>query len=145
MTGFQSQQGEDFSVKDFLVQIFAWWHRATIGLRVAIWRHGEFVGEDELGNRYYRAPSKIPDSIPEHRWVVYKDYAEASSIPPGWHGWMHHGVATPPSQESYKPREWQKPHQPNLTGSALAYRPAGSIAGPLKPAAAPDYEAWQPE
>lgn len=132
-------------MKDFLLQIFTWWHRATIGLRVAIWRHGEFVGEDELGNRYYRAPSKIPDSISEHRWVVYKNYAEASSIPPGWHGWMHHRVATPPSQESYTPREWQKPHQQNLTGSALAYRPTGSIAGPLKPAAAPDYEAWRPE
>jgi NADH:ubiquinone oxidoreductase subunit len=130
-------------LKDFIIQVFAWWHQATIGLRFAIWRGGEFVGEDEFGNRYYRAPSKIPDSIPEHRWVVYKDYAEASAIPPGWHGWMHHRMAEPPA--TYKRREWEKPHQENLTGTALAYRPPGSLSSGSKPAAGPDYQAWQPE
>ena len=29
--------------------------------------------------------------------------------------------------ENYVPREWQKPHQPNLTGTPAAYRPKGSI------------------
>ena len=116
-----------------------------MGLRFAIWRYGEFVGEDDEGNRYYRAKSSIPDSISEHRWVVYKDYAEASAIPPGWHGWMHHRVDTPPSEEDYKPRDWQRPHQPNLTGSAQAYRPPGSIAGAPRAASAPDYQAWRPE
>jgi len=134
-------------VKDFIIQmltlVFSWWHQATIGLRFAIWRKGEFVGEDEYGNRYYRAPSKIPDSIAEHRWVVYKDYAEASAIPPGWHGWMHHRMAEPPA--AYQRREWEKPHQQNLTGTALAYRPPGSLAGGSKPATGPDYEAWQPK
>lgn len=116
-----------------------------MGLRFAIWWKGEFVGEDEFGNRYYRAPSKIPDSIPEHRWVVYNGYAEASAIPPGWHGWMHHRVDTPPTREDYQARSWQKPHRPNLTGSALAYRPPGSIAGAPERVAKPDYEAWRPE
>jgi NADH:ubiquinone oxidoreductase subunit len=134
------------AVKDFLKQFFSWWNGQTWGLRLYTWRKGEFVGEDEFGNRYYKAPSALPQSIAERRWVVYNGYAEASIIPPGWHGWMHHRVDTPPAKD-YKPREWEKPHQPNLTGTASAYRPPGSIVGSLKPAkvAKPDYEAWRPE
>ena len=41
-------------------------------------------------------------------------------------------------------RPWEQPHVPNLTGSALAYRPPGSLLGG-RPAAQPDYEAWAPE
>jgi NADH:ubiquinone oxidoreductase subunit len=133
-------------MKNFLLQLFTWWNGQTMGTRWFTARHGEFVGEDQMGNKYYRAPSKLPDSIPERRWVIYSGYAEASMIPPGWHGWMHHRTNTPPTEVKYTPREWQKPHQPNLTGSAAAYRPAGSILGPTpKQAAKPDYEAWQPE
>lgn len=135
-------------VLDFLKQLFTWWNGQTLGLRWFTARKGEFVGEDEFGNKYYRAPSALPDSIAEHRWVVYNGYAEASAIPPGWHGWMHHTVDTPPTETEYTPREWQKAHQPNPTGSAAAYRPAGSIAVAASNAAAgakPDYEAWQPK
>ena len=135
-------------VLDFLKQLFTWWNGQTLGLRWFTARKGEFVGEDEFGNKYYRAPSALPDSIAEHRWVVYNGYAEASAIPPGWHGWMHHTVDTPPTETEYTAREWQKPHQPNPTGSAAAYRPAGSIAVAASKAAAevkPDYEAWQPK
>ena len=131
---------------DFLKQFFTWWNSQTLGLRLYTWRKGEFVGEDEFGNRYYRAPSAIPDSIPERRWVVYKGYAESSIIPPGWHGWIHHRAKDPPSRTDYHPREWEKPHTPNLTGTPLAYHPPGSIAGnrrPLPPK--PGYEAWKPE
>lgn len=129
----------------FLTQLFTWWNGETLNTRFAIWRKGEFVGTDEFGNRYYRAKSAIPDSIPEHRWVVYNGYSEASAIPPGWHGWMHHRDAQPPSSD-YRPREWQRPHQPNLTGTAQAYRPPGSIVGSGRPAVpAPDYQAWRPE
>ena len=130
----------------FLKQLFTWWNGQTLNTRFAVWRKGEFVGTDELGNSYYRAKSAIPDSIPEHRWVVYSGYSEASSIPPGWHGWMHHRVDAPPSKDDVKPREWQKPHQPNPTGTAMAYRPAGSLLRPSGPAEAqPDYQAWRPE
>lgn len=130
----------------FLKQFFTWWNGETLNTRFAVWRRGEFVGKDEFGNRYYRAKSAIPDSIAEHRWVVYNGYSEASSIPPGWHGWMHHRDASPPTGDDYRPREWQKPHQPNLTGTVMAYRPPGSIARPGKPVLpAPDYQAWRPE
>ena len=39
---------------------------------------------------------------------------------------------------------WEKPHQENLTGTPLAYAPAGSIRRPA-PVERRDYEAWQPE
>ena len=130
----------------FLKQLFTWWNGQTLNTRFAIWRKGEFVGTDEFGNRYYRAKSAIPGSIPEHRWVVYNGYSEASSVPPGWHGWMHHRVANPPGKDDPANREWQKPHQPNPTGTAAAYRPAGSLLRPAGPAPAqPDYQAWRPE
>ena len=130
---------------NFLKQFFTWWNGQSLGTRLFTWRKGEFVGSDEAGNKYYRAKSAIPDSIAERRWVIFNGYSEASAIPPGWHGWMHHRTDVPPSP-SYIPFEWQKPHRPNLTGSPQAYRPPGSIVGGARPAAAaPDYQAWKPE
>ena len=130
----------------FLKQFFTWWNGQTLNTRYFTWRHGEAVGQDEFGNCYYRAKSAIPDSIAERRWVIFNGYSEASAIPPGWHGWMHHRVDTLPSSETGSPRDWQKPHEPNPTGTAKAYRPPGSIVGSGRPAApAPDYNAWKPE
>jgi NADH:ubiquinone oxidoreductase subunit len=130
---------------EFLKQFFTWWNGQTLGTRFYTWRKGEFVGSDESGNRYYRARSAVPDSIPERRWVIYNGYAEGSAVPPGWHGWMHHRTDTPPSKETYAPAEWQKPHQPNLTGTALAYRPPGSIVSGKPREAESGYTAWRPE
>ncbi len=123
-------------MKNFLLQFFTWWNGQTLGTRFYTWRKGEFVGEDEAGNRYYRDAN-------DRRWVVYNGEAEASAIPPGWHGWMHYRVDEVPT--AYTPREWEKPHEPNLTGTAYAYRPPGSIlrARPTAPAK-PDYEPWTP-
>ena len=129
----------------FWTQFFTWWNGTTLGTRFFTWRKGEKVGEDEFGNVYYRAPSALPASIAERRWVIYKDLAEPSAIPPGWHGWIHHRVDTPPDS-NYQKREWQKDHQKNLTGTADAYRPDGSLFKP-QPAegASRPYQAWQPE
>jgi NADH:ubiquinone oxidoreductase subunit len=42
-------------------------------------------------------------------------------------------------------RPWQKPHRPNATGTAEAYRPAGhDFSGGRRPAATGDYEPWKP-
>ena len=86
------------------------------------------MGEDEFGNRYFRTKGgKIDPSLGfERRWVIYPGYRRGLDIPPSWHGWMHHTVDTPPTQENYTPRDWQKPHRPNLTGTPGAYRPPGS-------------------
>ena len=44
---------------------------------------------------------------------------------------------------AHKP--WEKPHVENLTGTAMAYAPVGSIRRAADPAKRSDYEAWQPE
>jgi NADH:ubiquinone oxidoreductase subunit len=130
----------------FLKQLFTWWNGQTWATRFYTWRKGEFVGQDEQGNSYYRAKSALPEAIPERRWVIYSGYSEASQVPPGWHGWIHHRTATPPASGQYVAREWQKPHVENLTGSAATYRPPGSLSLGGKPIIAqPDYQAWKPE
>lgn len=52
---------------------------------------------------------------------------------------------SPPSRETYAPRDWQKEHVPNMTGTPYAYRPKGSIMGQgARPAATGDYQPWSP-
>jgi NADH:ubiquinone oxidoreductase subunit len=126
-------------------QFFSWWNGQTWATRFFTWRKGEYVGSDQFGNRYYRAPSAIPRSISERRWVIYNGYSEASMIPPGWHGWMHHRSDKMPSPHDKPDWEWQKPHIPNLTGTAEAYHPPGSIVGSSMPKPPPaDYQPWRP-
>ena len=57
-----------------------------------------------------------PLGVPR-RWVIYTNLAEASQVPPDWHGWLHYLVDKPPTQEEYRPRPWQKPHRMNMTGT----------------------------
>lgn len=105
---------------------------------------GKLVGQDQLGNKYYRADPRKGYKR-ERRWVMYKDAPEASLVPPEWHGWLHHQTDVIPSEnESYR-REWQAPHKPNLTGTTQAYRPPGHILeGGKRDKATGDYEAWKP-
>jgi NADH:ubiquinone oxidoreductase subunit len=134
-------------MKNFLLRFFTWWNSQTFGTQLWTRLYGEFVGEDEYGNRYYRTrDGKIDPTLHfERRWVIYKGYAEASTIPPSWHGWIHHTVDEPPTQVNYQPREWEKPYQPNLTGTPRAYRPPGSMLGQNRRAAATgDYRPWVP-
>lgn len=130
-------------MKKLITQIFTWWNGQTIGTRFHTWRFGKKVGEDQFGNVYYEG-GKTSFGLPR-RWVIYNGYAEASAIPPGWHGWMHYRTDVPPTQQDYKPREWQKPHKANATGSSAAYRPPGSITAPgERPRVTGDYDAWTP-
>jgi NADH:ubiquinone oxidoreductase subunit len=129
-------------VKQLLLQIFTWWNGQTIGTRFFTWRAGEFVGDDEFGNRYFRARDT---ALGERRWVIYNGAAEPSRIPPGWHSWIHHTSEIAPSEEAFSPREWQKPHRPNMTGTRGAYRPKGSTLNTTRRAKTPGYQAWTPE
>ncbi len=36
----------------------------------------------------------------QRRWVIYSGDAEASKVPPGWNGWLHHTVDVAPTEES---------------------------------------------
>src|SRR5262249_10003803 len=112
-------------MKTFFLRFFTWWNGATFGTLVWTSLYGEFVGEDEFGNRYYRTRGgKIDPTLGyERRWVIYSGAAEASIVPPSWHGWLHHTVDTPPTQEEVTPRPWWKPHRPNLTGTPAAPPP----------------------
>jgi len=132
----------------FIVRFFTWWNKATLSTGLYTLLMGERVGEDEFGNVYYRTKGGRKDRALgfDRRWVIYNGYAEGSATPPGWYGWLHHTVDTPPTQESYEPREWELPYRENMTGTALAYRPPGSIlASGQRPAAGGDYDAWRPE
>ena len=108
--------------KEFLLRTFTWWNGTTWGTSFYTWRHGQFVGEDELGNRYYEAAGPLidPSVGPRRRWVVYNGEADASKVPPGWRGWLAFTVDVAPSQESYVPRTWELPHRPNMTGTPYA-------------------------
>jgi len=135
------------TVGTFFTRFFTWWNGATLNTLLWTRLYGELVGEDEYGNRYYRTKGGAIDPTLgfERRWVIYNGLAEASKVPPSWHGWLHHTVDVAPTQEDYEPREWQKPHRPNLTGTPLAYRPSGStLASGQRPKATGDYKAWVP-
>jgi NADH:ubiquinone oxidoreductase subunit len=107
--------------------------------------NGQLVGQDEFGNRYYKGRGRKLNNR-ERRWVVYNGMAEASKVPPEWHAWIHHTTDEPLTERAARPRPWQKPHLPNLTGTTHAYRPQGHVlSGGRRAPATGDYEAWRPE
>lgn len=113
-------------------------------IKFRTWFKGELVGQDSFGNRYYR--EKGPENLCERRWVLYKGLAEASKIPPEWHGWLHHRTERPIPSKNIKRWPWERNHLPNLSGTPYAYRPKGHfLKGGNRPAATGDYQAWTPE
>jgi len=127
-------------MKQLFAEIFIWWHGQTMGTRLHTALHGKFVGQDDAGNKYY--VSKKGD----RRWVTYNGPIDASAIPSGWHGWMHHRTDVLPTDQGYSPKAWEKEHQANLTGTGAAYRPKGSmLAEGERPRVTGDYDAWSPE
>ena len=127
-------------------EIFSWWGGNTWSNRLYTRFRGRHVGTDDQGNRYYVQSKGIgPLGVPR-RWVIYKAEAEASLIPPEWHGWMHHTVDELPSESGYQPRGWELEHRSNKTGTPDAYRPAGStLSTGQRPAATGDYKSWKPK
>lgn len=135
------------ALKDTLLRVFTWWNGQTVSLAMQTARTGIFVGEDEFGNKYYKAEGALIDRSvgSERRWVVYNGYADASKVPPGWRAWLCHNGDVPPSEQDYTPRAWQKPYVENLTGTSGAYRPRGSqLNVGQRPAATGDYVPWSP-
>ncbi len=122
----------------FILRMLTWYHGQTLGTQIYTWRNGVKVGEDDMGNIYYRTKDD------KRRWVCYADIPEASVIPPDWHGWLHFTWDEPPTDAPLPHKKWEKPHLPNLTGTEKAHFPAGSLRRE-KPAEWRDYDAWQPE
>nr|WP_321456843.1 NADH:ubiquinone oxidoreductase subunit NDUFA12 [uncultured Cohaesibacter sp.] len=137
-------------MKKIMLFLFAWWGNTTFGTWLHTKRHGEFVGQDEFGNKYYRQDVSKQLSYSgsrkgERRWVVYANPSDASAIPPGWHGWMHYRTDEIPSENDTKHWSWERAHQPNMTGTSQAYHPAGSLLSKQATAkGGDDYEAWTP-
>lgn len=121
-----------------VLRAVTWWNGGTLNTQLFTWRKGVKVGEDEQGNVFYRSVDG------KKRWVMFNGEVEASRISPDWHGWLHHTFDNAPGDKPLVHKSWEKPHQENLTGSALAYAPAGSIRR-AQPDERADYEAWQPE
>ncbi|QXT38069.1 NADH:ubiquinone oxidoreductase subunit NDUFA12 [Gymnodinialimonas ceratoperidinii] len=119
-------------------RLFTWWNGQTIGTQLFTARRGVKVGEDTQGNVFYR------NGDDSKRWVIFDGLVEASRIDPEWHGWLHHTWDEPPTDRPVVHKAWEAPHLPNLTGTPLAYAPAGSIRRE-QPASRSDYEAWTPE
>lgn len=126
-----------------LKSIFTWWDGATIGTMLALGGK-ERVGEDSLGNVYWQGGTDLHGRT--RRWVIYNGLNDASRVPPEWFSWLHHQIDDVPDAALPAPRVWEKPPEPNLTGTRLAYRPPGALeAGGRRVAATGDYEAWTPE
>ena len=130
-----------------LSQLFTWWNSTTLGTSFTLWRKkARLVGEDEQGNRYFEEKDPTFSDGRHRRWVIYHGLAEASRVPPDWHGWLHHTFDEPPTEDPLKRRAWEKDHLPNMTGTPLAYHPKGSLSRADGPADVnDDYEAWNPE
>ena len=121
-----------------LLRAVTWWNGQTLNTQLYTWRRGVKVGEDAQGNAFYTTKDG------KRRWVIFNGEVEASRISPDWHGWLHHTFKDTPTDKPMVHKAWEKPHQENLTGTPLAYAPAGSIRR-AEPAARKDYEAWTPE
>lgn len=63
-------------------------------------KFGRLVGVDKYGNHYYENTVDYP--LNQHRWVEYAGdksayEADASNVPPEWHGWLHSSTSEPPT------------------------------------------------
>jgi len=128
-----------------LARIFTWWTESTVGALFDIKRRSDFVGEDDFGNRYFE-DRKATVGGRHKRYVIYRGLAEPSKVPPGWHGWLHHTLETPPTEEPLDRKAWELDHKPNMTGTVFARKPKGSLStSSSRQSADADYEAWSPD
>ncbi len=118
---------------------------SQLGTRLQTNFYGVEQGRDASGNRYYHE-RRTPKGVRQRRWVVYAGEPEASKVPPEWHIWLHHTTPAPIAEQSPFRQPWQKPHQPNMTGTENAYLPPGhTLEGGKRDKATGDYQAWKPE
>jgi NADH:ubiquinone oxidoreductase subunit len=114
------------------------------GLTLMTLRTGHHIGQDGFGNQYFRQRAAAAAGARPRRWVVYAAAPDASTIGPEWHAWLHYLTDQPLPETGRKP--WQKPHQPNQTGTPSGYRPAGhDYSGGKRAHASADYEPWSPD
>ncbi len=115
----------------------------TLMMRLVTSLTGRLVGKDAVGNVYYEAKRRAPAAAapPPLGDVPRRGRGEQHPAGVACLAALHHGRADPETVR----RAWQKPHEPNLTGTPLGYRPPGSdyLGGKRAPRRG-DYEAWTP-
>lgn len=122
----------------FFKNLFTWWDGASLGTALFSWRNGTSVGEDALGNVYREGAGR--------RWVIYKGSNDVSRVPPEWYAWLTRQIDAVPDEALPPPPKFLREAAPNLTGTALAYRPPGALErGGRRAAATGDYQAWTPD
>ena len=114
-----------FDSLSFVRRVSRW---GTVML-VRLW--GQKVGEDMFGNCYFKMKTGR-NWTRGTRVVLYAAEAEASLIPPPWFGWLHYQCEEPLPMAGENGYVTCKSHQPNLTGSQVAYRPQGSHHSAVK-------------
>ena len=120
---------------------FTWWNGASWGTSLVTRMRGEEVGRDEAGNIYFRHRKD-----PNRRWVIYSGSNDSSRVPPGWNAWLRGTIDGLPDKALPERRKFEQEPQPNLTGSAQAWVPSGSLrSGKTRPLATGDYTAWTPD
>lgn len=120
---------------------------SELGTRLYTFIFGKYVGTDEFGNRYYKGSAKegkhIGNSNKERRWVIYRNRKEPSTVPGGWHGWLHYIIDDIPTD--LKSHKWQKHHIQSLTGTNLAYVPSDHAADHAESRKQEkSYSSWKP-
>ena len=115
----------------------------SLSIRLLTYLKGALVGQDEYENKYYLEKQFFGKfGKPLRRWVLYNGIPEGSKIPPQWFGWLHFTHEAP---LSVKKHAWEKPFQPNLTGTQDAYHPKGSLLNPVdQDKNNSSYEPWKP-
>jgi len=118
-------------------------HGGLKGTFLELWRndeikHGELVGEDKHGNKYYENNDYM---YLRNRWIIpspkYGFDVDATNIPPEWHRWMHHGTDKTPTSHPRQQERWQTDEDPtNKTGTHDKYIPYSTTE--------PKIEAWTP-
>lgn len=117
---------------------------STASIRLFTFLHGKKIGTDSLGNIYYSGKPRGQNKR-DRRWVMYKDKADASLVPPEWHGWLHHQTNIIPQEENNLRQAWQKPPLSNQTGTSNAYHPPShATKDGVRDQATGDYQAWSP-
>lgn len=122
--------------------------RMDVAIHIRTKLFGVYVGSDEQGNRYYRERRwrlSGGGRLLERRWVIYRGEAEASRVPAGWHGWLHHTIDLTPKELTIPDYEWLKSHKANQTGTPHAWHRKGSLLdGKRREEATGDYQPWMP-
>jgi NADH:ubiquinone oxidoreductase subunit len=122
-------------------RVFQWWDGATVGTWVFTRLKGEEVGRDDRGNIYY-----VQRGNPRRRWVIYPASNDGSRVPPDWQMWLKGTIDDLPDKALPPKRKWEKPSDPNATGTMAAFRPDGSLAkNKIRPASTGDYQPWTPD